>query len=914
MRPHRFGANVHYIVSDPLTNEHTRLSPEAWKFLSRLTPGCTVGDAWEMEYRSGNPRTLTQNAVTGLIVGLYERNLLTVTSANDSERLALRGEKAKSKPLLTKIQTALFFPLPLFDPDRALRRAGPIIRLIFGWPGMMLWAFVVLSGISTLIERWGEITAASLAVFSKPDPYVLFVAFLISKFLHELGHAGMCRRFGGAVHTMGLMFLLFAPLPYVDVSSSWGFKSRSKRIAVGAGGMLVDVLVGAVATIVWAHTPSGPLNDAAISLMLTATAYTVLFNANPLMRFDGYYIVCDLWNQPNLSARANNALKKIFFTGIGIRRRSAEQENYFEIYLSLFGLASFIYRSTAVIGIIIFLSDKYFGIGLLVALFLAFGTLIEPVKEIFKHFFRPLPQDTSTRARRLSLLTIGMFGGAFIFIAPLPAWVDVPVGIEAHGARQLTASTAGWLPDTGLMGGGLYNAGDEVMRLEDYSLTLDIAELAAQIERNDALERRALADGGVDLAPIKERRRALSALMDRAKSDVEGLAVRSPIGGYWVTQTIKARAYGWVERGVELGLIVPPNDFHVVAIVSQANSGKLARSLPEGATLRCPGTAGERLEIDNMKLVPQAIDRLPNPALGSAGGGPIAVSGYDSSGTASVEPVFRLDGRIATVIAPCVKLGTLVPKEKPHAEGLAAAMADELQLLSDEDLRSALRPLRLRIRKQSNIDFGTLVRVAPILTEITSRATGMRPYKTGEGKSLTAAMAAVLAAWTGKPCHVLTANCYLADRDAAFFKALFNSCELSVDVVTEGLAQSERQRAYSADVVYTTAKEMLGDLLRDEILIGPRPGPKAHYFSLELDPSRDINILAPNQLVELSPFGIERLSRYRSAFPAPWSQPEQARGLVELTLTARFIMQYEPIAKWQGDLDGKAILAQYAHS
>ncbi len=342
---------------------------------------------------------------------------------------------------------------------------------------------------------------------------------------------------------------------------------------------------------------------------------------------------------------------------------------------------------------------------------------------------------------------------------------------------------------------------------------------------------------------------------------------------------------------------------------------------------------------------------------------------------------------------PSVRLAGLIPPELPRPEGFAALVwaaerhldprrlfgfalgklsrmilrrADALQALSDEDLFSRVIVKRNSIRRSGTVRYRDTVEALALLAETASRTTGMRPYpeqiwgaiavrhrfivemQTGEGKSLTACIAAALSAWTGKPCHILTANIYLAVRDATKFADFYNACGLTVSAVRDTDPKQARQTAYTADVVYTTAKEMLGDLLRDAILLGPRPrraglslqmlrsgndgGPTLRGLGTAIvdeadslliddavtpliiaeevpragfddairaadaisdDLTMDVHIHHDHQSrrASLTQAGVQQLSDRLSDFKPPWSEPAQARHLVDLALTARFMLQ-----------------------
>ena len=160
---------------------------------------------------------------------------------------------------------------------------------------------MVLAGV-----HWPELSE-NLAdrVLAVENLLVMWLCFPVVKFLHELGHAYAVKNGGGEVHEMGIMLLVFTPVPYVDASAASGFRSKWRRALVGAAGMLTEILIAAVFIVVWVAAEPGWLRAIAFNVGLSAGVSTVIFNANPLLRFDGYYILSDLIEVPNLGARGN---------------------------------------------------------------------------------------------------------------------------------------------------------------------------------------------------------------------------------------------------------------------------------------------------------------------------------------------------------------------------------------------------------------------------------------------------------------------------------------------------------------------------------------------------------------------------------------------------------------------------------
>jgi putative peptide zinc metalloprotease protein len=643
------GGETWHMLHDPMSNEYARLRADGWRFIASLPSHRCVGEAWQAAYDRGEIGALTQHRVVQLISALYRRNLLAISTPTDSARLTERGRRRLRKPALQRAQSLLFLQIPLIDPDRALRRMAPLLRIVFGPIGLLIWALVVLLGLTTLVQRWESVIDASSAIFAAPNPILLFVSFTISKVLHELGHAGMCRRHGGAVHTLGVMLLIFAPIPYADVSSAWGFRSRAARVAVGASGMLVDAFVASLATIAWSSTPPGPVNDAAFSLMLTSAIYAFVINANPLMRFDGYYILSDLIDVPNLAAQSSAAFGsavRTFFLG---RSTSRDQDEVAVDHhgLAAFGALALGYRIFAIGGIVLFIADQYLGLGLLAAIVLTLSASGPPALRMLAAWRANRAEVSSIpgRAWLRGGVSLGLL--CALMLSPLPDWNTLPAGIEAIGAQQVSTGTAGRVVEVIGRPNMVHRAGEPLVRLEDPELTLERRTIELQLVRNGMMERRALASGTADLDPIRERRRSLEQALRQTDADIAFLLVRAPADGYWAAPAIHNHMHGWVERGTELGTLIPQADHRLIAVVPQSAAARVASVADLTGTVRCSGDARTVMQLDDLRMVPLAITRLPNPALGSASGGDIAVSGHDPTGTASVEPIFQIEGRIS---------------------------------------------------------------------------------------------------------------------------------------------------------------------------------------------------------------------------------------------------------------------------
>jgi len=257
---------------------------------------------------------------------------------------------------------------------------------LFSYGGFAVWITLILLASKVAIENVDKLFDQTNAILAPSNLILLYIGMVIIKTLHELGHSFVCRYYGGEVHTLGVMLIIFVPLPYMDATSSWSFRSRRQRIFVAAAGMVVELFIAAIAVIVWANTAPGTINSLAYNMIFVASVSTVLFNANPLLRFDGYFMLSHLLDIPNLYTKAQ---QEIFHVGkkylLKIKNITAPSVNTTEsFWLIFYAIVSTIYRVILFTSIVLFVANEYLIIGILMAIFMSFLWLIKPPYSLVK--------------------------------------------------------------------------------------------------------------------------------------------------------------------------------------------------------------------------------------------------------------------------------------------------------------------------------------------------------------------------------------------------------------------------------------------------------------------------------------------------------------------------------------------------
>lgn len=639
-----------YVLTDPFTNHFYRLSPEAYEFVARLYINKDVGTVWE-ELVSKNPdNSLTQGDVIDLLAQLYHANLLHYKLAENSVKLFDRYKKKKQKLFQSSLLNILFFRMPLFDPDLLLKRLMPLIKLIFSPFGLFLWIGVVGFGIKLAIDNFSQLHEQSQGILAPSNLFLLYIGMALVKVIHEFGHSFAVRRFGGEVHVMGVMLLLLTPLPYMDATSAWAFRNRWKRVLVGASGILFELFIAGVAAVVWANTGEGLIHTLAYNMLFVASVSTLLFNVNPLLRFDGYYILSDLVNAPNLHQQSTEHIhyiieKYCFGKKDGDSPAKSAHDAFF---LSLFGTLSGMYKFVVFSGIFMFVSERSLLLALVMGISLVISWLIVPVTKLVKYL------SSSPRLYRIRLraniVTIGaiLLLIAFLGAVPFPANFKSPGILEADPFLVVTNDTFGKVDSVFVNSGDTVEVGDTLFLMSNHELHNEISIVEAALRETSIKFRKAMQESRADLMPIKQQKGVYQHKKKLLYKNRDALTVVATIPGIWISPEGKSFVGRWVPRGTSLGQLVGLDNVLFKAVISQSEISRIFESAVKSSSAKVNGQADKDLQVSDYRVVPMEHTQLPSSALGWSGGGEIAVDMSDASGVTVLEPFYEVQAEIQT--------------------------------------------------------------------------------------------------------------------------------------------------------------------------------------------------------------------------------------------------------------------------
>ncbi len=644
VRKHYFRGALWYILHDPFNNQFFRLRPASWAFVSRLRPDRPVSEVWQRCLERHPDETPGQEDVIHLLTQLFSSSLLFFETPADTEKVFGRYEKRRTQEMRSRLMSVLFMRIPLWDPEQTLQKISGLIRLLVGPVGGMVWAVTVLAALKVFVDGFDRAMDQAQGVLAPDNLIFLYLALLVIKGLHEFGHAFACKRFGGEIHTMGIMLLILTPMPYIDTTSSWSFRSRRHRAFVGAAGILAEIFMAALATLVWAHTGAGGLHSLAYNIMFLASFSTLVFNANPLLRFDGYYIFSDLLDIPNLHTQARAHLKYLAQRYLfGIREASTPAEDAHEAFwLTGFGVASALYRVIVFVGILFFVADMYLPLG---ALMVCAGLITWGVMPLVRMvgYLAVSPDLVKNRCRAVSITLLA--GGLLLILLlvyPFPSRFTAPGVLAAESTRHVFNDTAGYVDQLLVPSSTWVATGTPLIRLRNRELTFEIREAMAQYEETLALYKKAALESAGELDSILKRLTAHEMHLDNLRRKESHLIVRAHQRGLWVSPQGHEMVGVWLARGRQVGDLVDPERFQFSAVVPQKMAAHLFEGRILGAVVRLYGQAQIDLGVDDYQIIPFEQKRLPSAALGWRSGGGVATSMADRTGLETVEPFFHI--------------------------------------------------------------------------------------------------------------------------------------------------------------------------------------------------------------------------------------------------------------------------------
>jgi len=642
---HQYRGETWYVLQDLASERFHRFSPAAYFVIGLMDGKNTVQQIWDQALVQLGDDAVTQDEVIQLLGQLHGADVLQCDVPPDTAELFRRRERQERQALMKRVLSVFAWQIPLLDPDRLLERLLPLARPFFGWFGFVLWCAVVGAGAFAAAAHWRELTEDVLDRVLLPENLLMiWLVFPLLKLLHELGHALTVKTRGGEVHEMGVMILVLTPVPYVDASSAWAFRSKWQRFAVGGAGMMVELFIASIALFLWLSVEPGLFRALLYNVMLIAGVSTVLFNANPLLRFDGYYMLMDWLEIPNLRTRGTQYFvylcEKYLF-----KRPEAEpplatagERAWFVGYT----IGSFLYRIVVIVAILVFLGEQSLLLGIVFAGFTAFSWLVLPAAKIANYILND-PKLRRVRGRAMVASTlVALAAVGLLFAVPLPLRSTAEGVVWLPDESFARAGSDGFVNRVVAKPGDRVKPGDSLIETSDIELATELKVLEARVLELDARHRAHTVGDRVKAEMVEEERRFALQNLERARERAGELTIKARMEGEFVMPRAPDMPGRFVKKGELLAHVVNVDAIIVRAIVSQQDID-LVRNSTRRVDVRLVEHIDAPVRGSLKRLVPSASDQLPSAALGTQGGGHAAVDPSDRDGRKTLQKYFQVD-------------------------------------------------------------------------------------------------------------------------------------------------------------------------------------------------------------------------------------------------------------------------------
>lgn len=629
-----------YVVHDPVGFKSHRLTQQDYELTTRLSKDAPLGEVFEQLVESGTLTREDQEDFYAFVGQLNQLSLISIPGQNGSKFYDAYLSK-KQRERRSRLVRFLFIRVPLADPDRFLSRTEPLLRFLFTRAFAIAWLLAVMVTLGFVISQWRAFVEPLNDFLALKNLPLLWAALVVLKIWHELGHGYACKTFGGKVPEMGVLLLGGNPAAYVDATAAWSFERRRHRLIVMLGGMYFESLAAIVAVYIWAFTTHPMLASWAHYVVTLSTATTILFNANPLMRFDGYFIFSELVGVQNLRprsiARVKSAAKRLFL-GLPDKARH-EIPGRLRALLMSYGVASSIYKATVMLTIAVAFSVRFPIVGLGLGAYFFCITVGGSLFLLGRYLLTSKDvQPVKWRARCA-------FGLLFAGVPLLSFVVPVPFDIRTEGLQgadvehHLYAEAAGELEQVHIEPGQNVGAGERLLTLANPDAGLSAHVALAELNQARLGWEYLQGTNAVEAARLESRVYALENRLEVARHKQDGLTVTSPIHGTVARMMLGTDRGRFVTSGEPAAVIVQ-GPAVVRAWLTEEQLDRIEPQVGMPVDFRLESRPMDSFHGSIIKISP-VTDELQNElALTQVGGGSLLI--HEETG-APVNPLFAVE-------------------------------------------------------------------------------------------------------------------------------------------------------------------------------------------------------------------------------------------------------------------------------
>lgn len=585
-----FEGRTFYVIKDPISLQYFRLTEEDY-FAATLFDGKRTFGAIRAAWLARFPALKLEHTsaeinerLTRFAGDLALLQFVAVQGSRLRNRWEAKKQQKQSKGGLYAAINKLFFSrFSVFDPDEIFGRMAKPLWWIWTPATMAVSVLMIAAAVVVFIANWERAGTLAQHFFSIQNWLLIYVTMLLIRVVHELGHGLTCKHYGGEVHEVGIMFLVFTPCFFVNVSDSWTMPKRRHRIFVSAAGIWVELVLASIATFLWAFAQPGFYEMVLYNIIFIASVSTVLFNANPLMRFDGYYIATDLLEVPNLQQKSRALItlqvKKLLFGSDyedgSMARLPLPRKRVWLFYT--YAVASWLYGYFLIYKITIHMGEHLAPLGLegltdYFSFLALFGWVLLPLIGFFKSM-KLTSKDWAPGGRLRRLACIGAAMAVLItavgFI-PRDLTITRAIAVTLAAPDLVRAETPGFIAEVFVKEGDILNAGDPVAKLSNREAEAALAAAEARYQAVQAQLGRALGlDRPAELRAAQTMLEQAGVALERSKLDCDKLLIRTRTGGLVLSRELDRLVGRRVRSGEQIAEIAPLETIRIKVPLSE---------------------------------------------------------------------------------------------------------------------------------------------------------------------------------------------------------------------------------------------------------------------------------------------------------------------------------------------------------
>ena len=610
-------SKLRYVIYDCFSDKHFFLEESAHFMIINLNKKNTIDELWEEMNGLYGDLSLTQSEVIELLTQLFNNELISVDSHVNSAELFQNNRQEKHQAQFKSVQNFLFTRIPLGSPDKIIEAFYPLLSVLFKVTAFLLVLSCAFTAIYQLINAQALLKSDSQNSFEIHNLFFLYLVTISLKLFHEIGHGVACKYFlkqnaqEHSINNCGILFMLLLPFPFIDLSQSWKLKSKTQRMIIGLSGMYFEFILAILAIFIYLNTVQNTLIHAlAFNAMISASLSSLLFNANPFLRYDAYYVLSDYLEIPNLMENSKTffraTLKKLFF---GIKLRQPSYSHSEKCILITYAILSSLVRCILIISIIFIVATYLGNYSSELAIISIIIYLSPSVYRLFKYFFYSSELEGSRS--RSSLVAVLMITMIYIFLVSINFQSFTILEAQAFAKeKQILILKDEAFIQSSLEDGSLVKKGQSIVDTSSQELKLELSSLRSQ--KKSFQLRKSLALKSKDYQKIQIYRlktQALNDKIDLLETRLDALNLRADFDGILQANNLQARQGNHLSANTIIGQIVNPKKLYLKAFISQEGLEQYSSAKTKEILIRFPGDTKKSFKGQIIDLKPAAIQQ-----------------------------------------------------------------------------------------------------------------------------------------------------------------------------------------------------------------------------------------------------------------------------------------------------------------